>query len=102
MRPHLSDGKMDSGDTTVTLGVDTRLMIRNVAQPSGALLLRAWVEGDSSHRLRVRIIRIHPAGETSTTSATTKETACEIVEDWLSELLKAGTPPSQLPPVTRA
>jgi hypothetical protein len=78
----------------VTTGVDARLMTRKAAQPSGALLLRAWVEGDSSCGLRVRIIQIHPSGETSTMSASTIETTCDIVENWLSELLTAGTPPS--------
>jgi hypothetical protein len=35
-------------------------------------------------------------------SARTIETTCDIVESWLSELLREGTPPSQLPPVTPA
>jgi hypothetical protein len=104
----LPDGKMNSGvgklrsslasDAAVTTDIDTRLMMRNVAQPSEALLLRAWVEGDSPHGLRVRIIRILPSGETSTMSARTIETACDIVENWLSELLRTSTPPSQPPP----
>src|SRR5262249_31879069 len=97
-------GKLQSSltsDAAVTTGVDTRLMMRNVAQLSGALLLRAWVEGDSSYGLRVRIIRIHPSGETSTMSARTIEATCDMVENWLGELLRAGTPHAQPPPVTR-
>lgn len=86
----------------MTTGVETRLMMPNVAQPSEALLLRAWVEGDSSHGLRLRVIRIRPSGETTTMSARTIEAACDIVEKWLSDLLRTGTPPSQPPPVTRA
>jgi len=65
----------------------------NAAEPSGALLLRAWVEGESPHSLRVRVIRIHPSGETSTLSAGTVEMTCDIVERWLNELLAAGTRP---------
>jgi hypothetical protein len=90
-------GKLRSslaGDAAVTTGVNTRLMKRNFAQPSEALLLRAWVEGDSSHGLRLRIIRILPSGETAIMSARTIETACDIVENWLRELLRTGTPPS--------
>ena len=79
-----------ASDASVTTGVDTRLMMRDFAQPSGALLLRVWIEGDSSHGLRVRIIRIHPSGETSTMSARTIETTCDIVENWLSELLRVA------------
>jgi hypothetical protein len=88
-------------DAAVMAGVDARLMTRNAAQPSGALLLRAWVEGESPHGLRVRVIRIHPSGKTSTTSAGTVEMTCDIVESWLNELLGAGTTP-QPPPVTRS
>ena len=65
-------------------------MTRNAAQPSEALLLRAWVEGESPHGLRVRVIRIHPAGKTSTMSAGTVEVTCGIVETWLNELLQTG------------
>jgi hypothetical protein len=68
-------------------------MKRKAGQPSGALLLRAWVEGEPPHGLRVRIIRIHPSGETSTMSAGTVKATCDIVENWLNEMLRASTPP---------
>ena len=100
MSTHLPDGKMNreigklrsslTSDAAVMAGLDARLMIRNATQPSGALLFRAWVERESSHGLRVRVIRIHPSGETFTMSAGTTETTCNIVESWLNELLEAG------------
>ena len=69
-------------------------MTHNVAQPSEALLLRAWIEGESPHSLRVRVIRIHPSGKTSTMSAGTVEATCDVVENWLNELLRAAGTPS--------
>lgn len=64
-------------------------MIRNVGQRSGVLMLRAWVEEESSNGLRVRAIRIEPSGETWTMHAATIKTTCDIVENWLNELLRA-------------
>jgi hypothetical protein len=66
-------------------------MTRYAAQPSGALVLRAWVEEQSLQGLRVRVIRIQSSGETSTVSAGSVEATCDIVKACLNELLEAGS-----------
>jgi hypothetical protein len=63
--------------------------MENIGEPSGVILLRAWVEGGSPAGLRVRIIRIHFSGTTSVISAGTVEATCEIVASWLNELLRS-------------
>ncbi len=68
-------------------------MTENTGQPSGTLLLRAWVEEGRPDGLRVRVIRIHQSGTTSTVSAGRAAATCEIVAAWLNELLTEGTAP---------
>jgi hypothetical protein len=62
-------------------------MMEDMGEPSAALLIRAWVEGEPSTGLRVRVIRIHQSDETSGASAGTVEATLEIVASWLNELL---------------
>jgi hypothetical protein len=78
-------------DAAVMTGVDAGRMMRYGSERSGQLLLRAWVEGESAHGLRVRIICIYPLGEPSASVAATVETTCAIVRNWLNELIKAGS-----------
>lgn len=68
-------------------------MRENIGEPSGVILLRAWVEGGSPDGLRVRVIRIRHSGTKSIISAGTVEATCEIVANWLNELLTDGTTP---------
>ena len=54
------------------------------------LLLRPWVEGAD---LRVRVVEVrgeHPA--TTVGVAADVDSACDIVRDWLSDLLAQSTP----------
>jgi len=77
----------------MTPGVDAQGMMENIGEPSGIILLRAWVEGRSPEGLRVRVIRVRHSGTTSISSAGTVEATCEIVANWLNELLREGTTP---------
>jgi hypothetical protein len=57
-------------------------------EPVGVLVLRAWIEGNHSDGLRVRILKLTDAesgGEPEQMAAATIEQACEIVRTWLVE-----------------
>jgi uncharacterized Fe-S cluster-containing radical SAM superfamily enzyme len=68
-------------------------MSRDQAEPSGVLVLRAWVEGETLDGLRVRVIQVENSGETSTMIAGSIERTCRVVEGWLNELLRTGQVP---------
>jgi hypothetical protein len=80
-----------SRDAAVMTVLDAQSMTRPSGERSATLLLRAWVEEESLCGLRVRIIRIHPRGEPSTSVVASVETTCAIVQDWLHELLRPGS-----------
>jgi hypothetical protein len=56
---------------------------------SQTMILRAWVEADDEHRLRVRVIRLRPdrAGEPEIGAAATIDGVCMLVRAWLEELI---------------
>jgi hypothetical protein len=62
------------------------------------LILRAWVEGDGNHRLRVRITQIVQGRTTKpvTSASVTIEGVCTLVRTWLEDLLDER---EQLPPL---
>jgi hypothetical protein len=53
------------------------------------MILRAWVEADSEHSLRVRVTNIaqNCAEEPVIRAVTTIDGACVLVRGWLEELL---------------
>jgi hypothetical protein len=53
------------------------------------MILRAWVEADSQHCLRVRVTNIpqNCADEPVIRAVTTIDGACTLVRAWLEELL---------------
>jgi hypothetical protein len=67
------------------------------AERTGVLVLRAWVEGDGEHHLRVRIARTIQGRTTEsvTSASVTVEGVCTVVRAWLEDLLDE---PQQLPP----
>jgi hypothetical protein len=66
-------------------------------EPSGVLVLRAWVEGGSPGGLRARITKIRELDESRTEAAAASlDQILAIVRAWLeSLLLEAPSPPSQ-------
>jgi hypothetical protein len=64
---------------------------------TGVLVLRAWLEGDQSSGLRVRITRVIDRREPSVVAAAAVDIACDIVRAWLEELLDRGDAPSRSP-----
>jgi hypothetical protein len=81
-------------------GFKAGLMNRRIRERSETLVLRAWMEGDPPHDLRVRITRIHAESASTTTITTTIEATCTFVENWLRELGANPEPPPR--PVTSA
>jgi len=67
------------------------------------LVLRAWMEGNQTRALRVRVIRVTGSTEPMTAIAATVDGVCAIVQAWLEELLRSpGRPGSTTkPPPTR-
>jgi hypothetical protein len=68
---------------------------------TGVLVLRAWVEADGDHSLRVRITRItetiHDASvEPMSSTFATVDGACTMVRGWLEDLQRGRQP---LPPL---
>ena len=58
---------------------------------AGVLVLRAWVEGTRS--LRVRITRVVGCDEPGTAAATSIDGTCAVIRAWLEDLLETdGTP----------
>jgi hypothetical protein len=59
-------------------------------EPVGVLILRAWIEGDPSGGLRVRISKLldaHAGEEPVQTAVATIDEACEVVRTWLEEFV---------------
>jgi hypothetical protein len=56
---------------------------------AGVLILRAWVEDDDEHRLRVRITRTAQdfVTEPITSASVSIEGICMVVRDWLEHLV---------------
>jgi hypothetical protein len=69
------------------------LMNPRIRERSGTLVLRAWMEGDPSHDLRVKITRIHAGSASTITMTATVEATCAFVENWLRELGANPEPP---------
>jgi riboflavin synthase alpha subunit len=65
---------------------------------TGILVLRAWVEGDGDHPLRVRITRVEGrTTEPETSASVTVDGVCAVIRAWLEALLdrvERVTPPS--------
>ncbi|GAA1032444.1 hypothetical protein GCM10009557_30970 [Virgisporangium ochraceum] len=57
---------------------------------AGILILRAWVEENSTERLRVRITQTTKGRESRVAGAGTVEDACQAVRNWLATLLEAS------------
>jgi hypothetical protein len=75
-------------DVSVTAHVDTVGMSTD-EERTGVLILRAWVEDDHEHPLRVRITRTarDRATEPITCASVTIEEICMVVQAWLEHLV---------------
>jgi hypothetical protein len=53
------------------------------------MILRAWVEAGSQHRLRIRMTRVTQdcRSEPATSTAATIDHVCAVVRSWLEDLL---------------
>jgi hypothetical protein len=75
-------------DVSVTAHDDTVHMSTG-EERTGVLILRAWVEDDDEHPLRVRIMRTarDRVTEPITSASVTIEGICTVVQDWLEHLV---------------
>jgi hypothetical protein len=75
-------------DVSVTAYGDTVRMSTG-EERTGILILRAWVEDDDEHPLRVRITRMarDRVAEPITSASVTIEGICTLVQDWLEHLV---------------
>jgi hypothetical protein len=65
-----------------------------IRKQSGALVVRAWVEGSGPDRLRARITQIGGLDEEQLeTSAASVGQVLAVVRDWLESLLADSSPP---------
>lgn len=57
-------------------------------EPAGFIVLRAWIEPDNAHRLRVRIIRLGQGDEAGTVVhvCASVDEACAVIRAWLVAL----------------
>jgi hypothetical protein len=81
------------GDATVMTRFKAGLMKPDIHEPSGTLVLRAWVEGESLRGLRVKITQIRYGSDPTITMTTTIDTTCVVVEGWLRGLATNSGPP---------
>jgi hypothetical protein len=72
----------------VTAHVDTERMSMG-GERTGVLILRAWVEDDDEHPLRVRLTRTarDRVTEPITSASVTIEEICMVVQAWLEHLV---------------
>jgi hypothetical protein len=75
----------------VTLGLpQSTVEMTATKEPSGALVIRAWVEPGSATQLRARITQsrdLHTQDHTVTTAATIDDVLASV-RDWLESLLE--------------
>jgi hypothetical protein len=58
------------------------------AEQAGVLILRAWLEGRSGDRLRVRVTRVLDGRELPVTATASIDDACAQVRTWLETLVE--------------
>ncbi len=63
--------------------------------PTGLLIIRAWVEDESTERLRaqIRVTDDLDAGVRRSITLTTADAVGELVDVWLQSILDAPVPP---------
>jgi hypothetical protein len=69
----------------VTAAPDNGAMVGSLAERTGVLVVRAWVEGDTPQAFRARLTRsldVSSPGEVESTAASIDE-VCEQVRAWL-------------------
>jgi hypothetical protein len=59
-------------------------------EQSGILILRAWVEGRTGDRLRVRVTQVLDSRELPVTAAATIDDVCDLVRTWLEALVEGS------------
>jgi hypothetical protein len=57
---------------------------------TGVLILRAWVEGRSGDRLRVRVTQVLDGQESPVTAAANADDVCDQVRRWLTALVESS------------
>jgi hypothetical protein len=87
--PASESAKQRPPDNVSVTAQDDTVPMSTGEERTGVLILRAWVEDDDEHPLRVRITRTarESVTEPITSASVTIEAICTVVQDWLEHLV---------------